>query len=150
MADPLGVACPKNDAKGLILPNFPEAALSLSLSFSLSLLPSAAIELDDDLLGGGNGKDAASLEISIVGRPVDAKEKVGRSREIVDCRLAGSRTACMRLESGGSIDSTTKVLLQHFSQHPRGRQAGFIIWIPLRKAKTVAPGLLVGLGGFKR
>lgn len=67
--------------------------------------------LVDALLGGGNGSDAASLDISTVGRVVEEEGNVGRSRAIEDCRLAGSRIACIRVESDGSSDSITKVLL---------------------------------------
>lgn len=102
--------CPKNDANGLIRPNLPDVALSLSFSLSLFFISVANVDAGP-LLGGGNGSDAVWCEISKVGREVDDDLNVGRREETADCRVAGSRTACMRLESEGNIDSTVKLLL---------------------------------------
>ena len=92
---------PKNDANGLMRPNFAVEALSLVVSFSLVDVSSSGA-----LLSGGKGKMAVSADRSYEGKNVeDAEVDVGRRAEMAFWRRAVSRIASMILESGGKIDS---------------------------------------------
>lgn len=99
--EPAFTLAPKKDANGLIRPNLAGAALSFaSFSFCVGKSSGAA------LLIGGKGRAAVSADSSNEGYVVEETDVVVDRRErIVVCRRAGSRMACIRDESGGSIDS---------------------------------------------
>ena len=94
---------PKKEAKGLILPSLPPAV------FVPSLL-SDEYTAEDPLLSGGKGRGDVSVDREKVGKWEDEDVRViGRSIDIADVLVAGSRMADKKDESGENVESMDKV-----------------------------------------